>query len=306
MATYEWPAWETQQHPPRTSSRWPAPGIMVNVEFGLSFSDRDPPHTASLKYKTKNMQRRMYRQQQEGSYRLQSPPQHPPSLVPGGDYYRQPRARSLDINPRDTLERGVSAPPALQDISPPVSPVSMMSPLSPAQRTISPLQTTSLSIDLSNRSLSAEPSRFRLGESGLPWTSEPWYRPEEETAYFSPTFTSPTFSPRGHATAMNGIDLGERRNEDPQRAREMGNLHQAMMTVDSLGPEGWDAWTWDSVGDIPRGPRSLGWAVSTNPSPDREHPQQQFNLEPPPPPYVVSQWESACGRRAVRPRSASS
>lgn len=54
------------------------------------------------------------------------------------------------------------------------------------------------------------------------------------------------------------------RDEDPQRVRELENLHQAMMTVDSLDEGGWDAWTWESVGDTPRGPRGLGWAISSD------------------------------------------
>lgn len=86
---------------------------------------------------------------------------------------------------------------------------------------------------------------------------------------------------------MVGLDLGVRdgRGEDPQRVREMERLHQAMMTVDSIANDGWETWMWESVGDIPRGPRSLGWAVAN--SELREEGREEGR----PPPYVVSQYE---------------
>lgn len=96
---------------------------------------------------------------------------------------------------------------------------------------------------------------------------------------------------------MVGIELANHRGEDPQRVRELEALQQAMMTVDSLPNDGWEAWTWESVGDMPRGPRSLGWAVRT------EGERSVSSPLSPPPPYVVSQWEEAFGRDDWRPRS---
>ncbi|TVY36544.1 hypothetical protein LSUB1_G005559 [Lachnellula subtilissima] len=295
------------EHHPRTSSKWPAPGLHVNLEFGLSFAHNDPPHTASMKYTSKNMQERMYYQQQERLYRQQNPQRLMPGntqervdqqqegvyrqqntqrLVPGNIQGRQPRSphrhRSLEIRPTYESERGRSAPPTLQ----PMSPVSPMSPIAPLQHTTSmPIE----GLDRRDRPLPATPSRFRLGEDDLPWSTEPFYRIEE------PGVVSPI------RPAMVEIELEGRRTEDPQRVRELEELHQAMMTVDSLDHDGWEAWTWDSVGNIPRGPRSLGWAISTTPASDD---CSQNNLEPPPPPYVVSQWESAFGGQRIRPRSA--
>ncbi|TVY73485.1 hypothetical protein LSUE1_G007575 [Lachnellula suecica] len=278
--------WEPQ-NPPRTSAKWLAPGIFVNVEFGLSFSNDRPPHTASMKYTSRNMQERTYRQQQE-SFRLQQPPNLPGDVQERQS--RQERPRNLDIRPRAQHERGSSAPPSIYDRNynsyeqnQPFSPVSpLLSPLTPLRHT------GSMPIERTNRPLPTAPSRFRLGEDGLPWSTEPWYLSEEAQ------FAGPT-------GPVVGIELEERRREDPQRVRELGNLHQAMMTVDSLHYDGWEAWTWDSVGDIPRGPRSLGWAVRREPN-SNECPREL--LEPPPPPYVVSQWEQAYGRRSVRPHSA--
>lgn len=153
-----------------------------------------------------------------------------------------------------------------------------MSPIAPLQHT------SSMPIEGRDRPLPATPSHFRLGEDGLPWSTEPFYRCEE------PVVGSPI------RPAMVEIELEGRRIEDPQRVRELEELHQAMMTVDSLDHDGW-------VGDIPasRRPSTLGWAISTNPAEDDF---SQDNLEPPPPPYVVSQWESTFGGPRIRPRSA--
>ncbi|TVY46870.1 hypothetical protein LOCC1_G002793 [Lachnellula occidentalis] len=292
------------EHPPRTSSRWPTPGLHVNLEFGLSFANNDPPHTASMKYTSRNMQERMHYQQQERLHRQQNAQRPMPGntqermyqqqeglyrqqntqrLIPGNTQIRQPRSpqrhRSLEVMPTYGYERGSSAPPALQ----PMSPVSPMSPITPLQHT------TSMPIEGRERPLPATPSRFRLGEDGLPWSTEPFYRYEE------PGVVSPI------RPAMVEIEMEGRRTEDPQRVRELEELHQAMMTVDSLGHDGWETWTWDSVGGIPRGPRSLGWAISTNPVSDG---CSQNHLEPPPPPYVVSQYEQSFGGQRMRPRSA--
>lgn len=306
-------------YPPRTASKFPAPGIHVNLEFGFSFSNNDPPHTASMKYTSRNMQERMRLQHQEG-FHTQQLPRSSRNLLPGNPQdrqFRQPqgghrqqypptshvivpenmqerqsrhqyRPRNLDVRPRAPHERGSSAPPSLLDRNLPTSPVSPITPL---------LHTSSMPIEGTERPLPAAPSHFRLGEDGLPWSTEPWYREEIELA-------SPTRPTRPTVNTVVAVEPEEIRAEDPQRVRELEDLQQAMMTVDSLSHDGWEPWTWDSVGDIPRGPRSLGWAISTLPSPDESH--RQESLEPPPPPYVVSQWEQAFGRSPgdSRPRSA--
>ncbi|KAH6683098.1 hypothetical protein B0J14DRAFT_528955 [Halenospora varia] len=278
------------QYPPRTSSRWPAPGIFVNVEFGVSFSPNDPPHTKKLKYTSRNMQERLYRQHNRQRQQQQNPDQprypHPVAIYPESSRTQQrcddERPRRLGVSTRSPHERGSSAPPTMTDRNLPISPVSPITPFSPL------VHRSTMPTEQANRPLPPVPSRFRLGEADMPWSTPPWYRPQE------PEFASPT---------VVGIELEERRLEDPQRVRELEELHQAMMTVDSLDHDGWESWTWDSVGDIPRGPRSLGWAVrSSETVPDIRSPAR---LEPPPPPYVVSQWEQALERSGGRrPRSA--
>ncbi|KAE8441249.1 hypothetical protein EG329_005580 [Mollisiaceae sp. DMI_Dod_QoI] len=288
--------WEPE-HPPRTSSRFPAPGIFVNVEFGVSFTNRNSPHTASLNYTNRRMQERLARQRREQDALLLQERNHrhpyeqplwtgahPSTLTPGAgdDNYRrhrqqqrQQQQRELGARTRELHDRGSSAPPSFSE-RPPMPP----SPVSPI---FSIQHTSSMPLEGYERPLPPLPSQYRLGEDDLPWSTEPWYRPD------SPDFAAPT---------LVGIELENQRGEDPQRVRELEELHLAMMTVDSLPHDGWEAWTWDSVGEMPRGPRSLGWAVSSNPvSPD-----DTGNPISPPPPYVVSQWQSSLGWD-LRPRS---
>jgi hypothetical protein len=75
-----------------------------------------------------------------------------------------------------------------------------------------------------------------------------------------------------------------------------------MMTVDSIPHDGWEPWTWDNAGEMPRGPLSLGWAVSRDDS--TLSPVSPPSGTPAPPPYAVSQWEQQYGRSTgVRPMS---
>lgn len=138
-------------------------------------------------------------------------------------------------------------------------------------------------IDLRNRPLPPLPSRFRLGEDDLPWSVPTWYRPQEPE-HEAPRAANPE----------------ARRFEDPRRVRELEELHQAMMTVDSLADDTMETLTSDEP-EVTRGPTSLGWAVRSEPGPSD---QLSDSLEPPPPPYVVSQWEANFNRTGGRPHSA--
>lgn len=303
-------AQQTQQESRRTSSRF-QPGIMVNLEFGVSLSPTGRTRTSNINYKSQNMQDKLgWQHQHNEEYLLQTRSHgqiqhdyqqgpHPAPLMPHSyhnydhavnqDRIRQQhRSQRLGIRTREHHERGSSAPPSLtprterrQTITSPVSPMSGIQPL---------LHTASLPHSAIERPLPPLPSHFRLGEDSLPWSIEPWYQPtspprEEEEEFFEPIIV--------------GLDLGPRsirRGEDPQRVRELETLHQAMMTVDSLEHDAWETWTWESVGDIPRGPRSLGWAVAQTVSPVARR-------EIPPPPYVVSQYEESRFGGYYRPRS---
>ncbi|CAG8979788.1 hypothetical protein HYALB_00013370 [Hymenoscyphus albidus] len=301
---------------PQKSSRWPSPAIHVNVEFGLSFSQNDPPHIRSMKYTSNTMNERRQRHRRE---EFMGNGQE--SLLSGGDRGQQEidqqqlrqnqqhfhrhqqiqhdrqHSRTLTVSSRGSRERGSSAPPFL----PPLSPVSSMSTGTYRNSTTwNELSfRNSNRVESRDRPLPPEPSRFRLGEDELPWSTPAWYRSPDVESFNSPI-----------GSVDIGLPLSPRRAEDPRRIRELEDLHQAMMTVDSLGNDEWDAWTWgEGVGDIPRGPRSLGWAVSrTEEVPDLVAAERQAAsppVPPPPPPHVVSQWErSTYGRCDTRPRSA--
>ena len=240
------------------------------------------------------------------------------------------RQRRLGVSMREQHQRGTSAPPTLTDRTQPVSPISPMSPMSPVSPMfVSPVQhTSSMPVDFGldmpyneitfqrsvpmesmlepempvsqdhrssqrpqinrariNQELPPSPSQFRLGEDDLPWSVPPWYRAPE------PGFSSPP---------APSMQPEPRRLDDPQRVRDLETLHQAMMTVDSLSAEGWNDPSWQGFGEMPSGPRSLGWAVASTSS-DSLRPTLS---SPGPPPYVVSQWEQRHTRGRYRPRSA--
>lgn len=308
--------------PQRPPSRWAAPAIHVHVEFGLSLNPHDPPHTRSIKYTSNNMNERLERQRREeltrgrqenlsqGGYRgqqqnFQLPPNqrdihhqqqlHHQQQQHQHNIYNQQHSRSLTVSTRGSRDRGNSAPPLL----PPISPVS---PMSTYRNSVvwneSPYRVSNQP-ESRERPLPPIPSRFRLGEDDLPWSTPAWYR-SPDVEHFNAPFSS----------VDSSLPLSPRRSEDPQRVRELEDLHLAMMTVDSLGDDDWETWTWgDGIGEIPRGPRSLGWAVSrTEEVPDLNAAERQATTPqppPPPPPYVVSQWErTTFGRHDTRPRSA--
>jgi hypothetical protein len=285
------------QYPPRASSRFP-PGIYVNVQVGVACSKGDRTHTASVNYATRSMRDRLYRQQQEEQWRLLDLQQRPENQMPAYEHYpvrhsrqhHESRERQLTVRTREHHERGSSAPPALSDRLQPISPVSPIGPVYPRDPPLGITHSNSMPPSGVERPLPPLPSRFRLGEDELPWSTEPWYQPQ------SPGFASPT---------VVGIQHEDRRGEDPQRVRELEALHAAMMTVDSIPHDGWEPWTWDSVGEMPRGPRSLGWAVSRDDSTlSPVSPPRASVLPSPPPPYVVSQWEQSSRRsNSMRPMS---
>ncbi|CAD6455802.1 f55ac787-b668-4f2b-a643-c77161c08826-CDS [Sclerotinia trifoliorum] len=302
--------------PHQKSSCWPsAPGVYVNVEFKVSMSENDRGHGASLRYTSRNMKER---ERARANTHLGGRP-IPSILTPG---YPQPnhpsrqqqrpqqqqeRDRGLSIG-LETPERGRSAPPTMNDRRQPVSPVSPVSPMSaidsPIQQRIVNLPRQNI-MDRLDQPLPSTPGRFRLGEDDLPWSTPPsyWNAKPDTSESVGPIRLSiePYHPPQAPQVPPNTTPT--KRNEDPQRVRELSELQQAMMTVDSISNDVWDSWMWESVGEMPRGPRSIGWAVSSNDAPDS--PSSPTPETPPPPPYVVSQWEHACGRRIAngRPRS---
>lgn len=343
--------WEPPPVPRSKSWRQHAPGVFLNLEFGVSLSGRDRLHTTAINHTSRHLQERLYRQQQETYYRdhqlALSIAQHEyetdrqtRNLQEQEAHYRdhqlaisiahaeyenhrhmrdlqQARQRSLGVRPLEQHERGSSAPPDIinQDVPPSgysVSPMSGQQSTSTFQPFPSAPQNRSIPPESINRPLPHTPATYRLGEAGLPWSVPPWYHPQEvdltspslsppTTFRSNPPRISPTISvatSRSNrsissgrepwsAEPMRSPDWGteNRREEDPQRIGELAQLHQAMMSVDTIQQDGWEPWTWeDGVGDMPRGPRSLGWAISTNQVP------REINPSSTPQRYITDQW----------------
>jgi hypothetical protein len=285
-------SWDSS-YPPRAqkNSRWPgAPGVYVNVELRVSRSEHDKIHGGALTYASKNMKGRIDTVENDPSIpSILTPGRHQPNQ-PRYQQRHQERTRGLAIRTSETPERGRSAPPTMSDRSCPISPLTPDSPVGYRDSLTQPT--------IMERPLPPTPGRFRLGDDDLPWSTPPSYWNAQPT------------EPANVRPSHRSLEPPPRRLEDPQRVRDLSELQQAMMTVDSLSHDVWDPWMWDSVGDLPRGPRSIGWAVSSNDAPNSPNlsfssPVSPVSPPPPPPPYVVSQFEHACGRRAAaqRPKS---
>lgn len=192
-------------HPPRGSSRF-APGLYFNFEWGVSLnaSNERPTHIRGVSYTSHRMQERFQRdeegqhqqhraiqnndQQQQNHTFAQSPPI--PDNFSNLDVnwqtrdYQQERQRRQGVRSLEQHSRGSSAPPSF-DRDEAVSPLSPEPPFRPVP------QTASFPRETLDRPLPYSPAHFRLGEEGLPWSVQPWYRPSEsETS--SPPLTRAT------------------------------------------------------------------------------------------------------------------
>jgi hypothetical protein len=288
--------WETP-HPPKPSSRCPIPAIFLNLEVGLSFSSGERrTHTASLRYASKRMEERLYEERMRKQYEEGRYSQQPPAILTPGEGFQahrqtrhqqqQERQRRLGVRTTEQHERGTSAPPAAlgrtQLLS---SPACTRAPSFSRNRVVS--------YERTNQPLPPTPSQFRLGEADMPWSVPPWYPPSEPE---SPRGESPV-STVSAISAMSPVEQENNRLlDDPQRVRDLEALHQAMMTVGSLGSDGWEPRSRASMDEISRVPSSVGWAVSSNDAANGPL------LSPfGPPPYDVSRWEQPLARTRSRP-----
>ncbi|QSZ32021.1 hypothetical protein DSL72_001590 [Monilinia vaccinii-corymbosi] len=303
-------SWRTSNAPPdseRKASRWPhLPGFYLNLEFKVSSSDHDKERGASLTYTSRNMRERERARARTRANTHSGNSSGPSISTPGPlhasqqPHYRQEpqqqqqqQERSQDLRiSTEGSELWRSAPPAINDRN--QQPLSPVSPLSPVA---SPISAHRILDDVSpadyfERPSPSTPGRYRLGGDDLPWSTPSSYWNAEpdasESTCVDPARTSaePCRSPPP-----------PRRNEDAERAGELSELQQAMMTVDSMGEDRWDPWMWDGVGGRSRRPMSVGWAVSSN-----DALQSSFSPSlgsPLPPPYVVSQWEHSSRKRVA-------
>ncbi|KAI1847688.1 hypothetical protein JX265_009118 [Neoarthrinium moseri] len=137
-----------------------------------------------------------------------------------GHERRESRSESRGLS----HERGKSAPPPFHgspwDTEP--GPSASLFPSGPQ---------TSLEQPSLWKPLPAAPSRFRLGEDGLPWSAWAW--PADPHAPSQSEEGDDDEPPYANQPTTVRISPERRRHDDPERTRELESLSAAMMTVDN-------------------------------------------------------------------------
>ena len=197
------------------------------MEVGLSFSDGNRTHSASMKYASKRMER-LHQQKirqhcKEGSYRIQDSAlpiiRHLPTTR------LQQRLCKFGVNITEQRERVTSAPSMALSQAQLLSPVSPLTALPETPRTPS-----TFASEMLNKPLPPTPSQFRLGDADTPLSMNLYYVHELETPI------------QGYwADDDDTLLLDER------AARDLEALHLAMLTVDSLDSGAWAPTTWRNV-----------------------------------------------------------
>jgi hypothetical protein len=138
-----------------------------------------------------------------------------------GRGHRQRESRSESRG--GAQERGKSAPPPFHD-SPwdaVPGPSSSLFPPGPQARAEQPGV---------GKPLPAAPSRFRLGEDGLPWSAWAWPVDPHDPEQGDETEDAPPYANQPTTVAISPL---KSRGDDPDRTRELESLSAAMMTVDN-------------------------------------------------------------------------
>jgi len=277
------------------------PQIYVHVEFGVSWSKK-PPKNHEMTYKSRNLRERTpnfprqvaapgtnylaaihnfeerrstttrqphrvrtdpegplhvrrnvggHHEHQMQEYYYAPPPSYGDSVQPDAhDQARLSRAES-----RSSHERGRSAPPPLGE--------------NPWDVTVSRRQDgngeTWLPPADQWKALPTEPSKFRLGEGGMPWSAWSWpfeYHPDgsslgEDDASSRSTNAGPSNYPLMVSEVPSGFPALTRLDESG-KSRDLGALSAAMMTVDNgFENQWWNQGQRESVlAEDPMGPRS--------------------------------------------------
>lgn len=287
------------------------PQIYLRLEFGVSWSPNHAPNNHEITYKSRRVRERLPyfprrvpapttnflsmapapRQQWDQAHPRYYEPQQQLQQAWDGVWREEPppeerrRSRAESVS---SHERRRSAPPPIG-----TNPwdVNVWHPIDaglPSTSTVA-AATTALPPPELSKALPEVPSRFRLGEDGMPWT--PWVYPmgHEPVAYPQEDDAGSTHSRAANAAAdapteahtpsqphtatVSPLSPGDSRgphhrrhrrppSDDPERVRQLGALSAAMMTVDNGFENQW----WN------QGPRE-----STSPTAD-------LATEPPPPP----------------------
>ncbi|KAK3313933.1 hypothetical protein B0H66DRAFT_607170 [Apodospora peruviana] len=314
------------------------PQVYLHVEFGLSWNSKQPPKNHEVTYRSRGMRERSpafprqvaapntnylaaihdFEQRQTNHRPAAPPPARHTHIGPYHqmqEYYqvghsmphqraREPPApeqeRPSRADSTSSRERGRSAPPPVGDNPWDVSVQQSQGGGRPSG--VSAAVATQGAPD-PWKALPAPPSKFRLGEDGMPWSSWSWpmgydpdaYPRDEEvntsthslpaTATVSPEHTSPfEASPLSVSVYSPGGSRAPGRDVETGRARELGALSAAMMTVDNGFENQW--WNQGAREMVPSeevaaaapsmaatlfnrnrfSARSLGWAVAETPA----------------------------------------
>lgn len=284
------------------------PQVYVHVEFGVSWTAGHAPRNHEVTYRSRALRERVQhfpRQVPAPNTNFLAAPsaanQRQPAPLPYDlemyhGYYgpdvrqpEQPQAwperRSSRAESRSSHERGQSAPPPFGDNPWDVNvPRAQEAADAGVNRTVPEVW----------KALPEVPSRYRLGEDGLPWSQwsvpfgyDPDNHPQDDDpqpssssnpagreasgASPAPAATSPTevsvFSPGPSGPGF--------RREDPGRIQELSTLGAALMTVDNGFENQWwyqgerERVAGEEAPPIPQqrfSRNSLGWAVASNAS----------------------------------------
>ncbi|WDK18735.1 hypothetical protein CGRA01v4_10021 [Colletotrichum graminicola] len=233
-------------HHDMASSSSRRPQIFVHFEFGVSFSPRHAPNQHSVTYTSRGFRDRAQQ------FPRQVPPPNTNYLAEPtyitrqttrplppvqGDYQPQPQPGPLQYDPTrkprqdsrsaSSHERGSSAPPPWNDSPWDAEPDALGSSALPRQR-----PRPSDAPDYW-KALPEVPSRFRLGEDGMPWSASAWPREFGMPDGSEVDDYSSDLSMKFRDVSLTDAAPDSRDVDDPGRRKELEALSAAMMTVDN-------------------------------------------------------------------------
>lgn len=256
--------WTKKQQPPKTHqvtyrSRGPRERAPLfprqvpapNTNYLAAIHNFDQRQARIREYRQAYASHQLHRPHHQMQEYYHGPQQRPLEHQQPRDYLQLPviqePARPTRADARPSYERGRSAPPPIGE-----NPWDVNVQHDPAR--ISDLTNATKSWEIKRKPLPAAPSQFRLGEGGQPWSTwslpvgyDPDTYPKDDdedlpkrtepaqknnaTYATNPAMVS-TFSPEP-STAAAAAAATRNRDVETGRARELGQLSAAMMTVDN-------------------------------------------------------------------------
>jgi len=228
------------------------PQVYVKVEFGVSWSQRQAPNNHGLTYRSRNLRERLPnfpRQVPATNTNYLAglpPPSQGSSFLLPDDGPRQPRHFLQDIEEREerrssrdsrsSHERGRSAPPPINNSPWDITQLDASAFPSSSSRAAA---AAPMPDDALWKELPEVPTRFRLGEDGMPWSAWSWpydYDPDMDSRGPSPGQGPAPRVTAGHASSSALATTARSPHEaarDAARNRELEALSAAMVTVDN-------------------------------------------------------------------------